>query len=275
MDRKGTKELAGSAVRRMKGLARRALERFVRATIRTRRLDSRAAYRLWSRTYDAQPRNPVLAVEREIFDNLLAEASIAGKDVVDVGCGTGRHWEQLFSRQPRTLHGVDSSPEMLARLAARHPRASLHRRDTKQLIEFGDASFDCVVSTLMLGHVRDAEAELREWTRLLKPGGEVIYTDFHPDALRKGAKRVFRHGLRTFEVESYTHDLGALRSTFRSLRLEPVRFEQRTAGPEAQLLVFGFRLRKAASGDDPDAGGDPGSTGNGYRQASGVPPRNG
>jgi ubiquinone/menaquinone biosynthesis C-methylase UbiE len=218
----------------------------LRTGFRVRRLSPREAYRLWSETYDTQPNNPVLALEQEIFDDLLSGASIRERDVVDIGCGTGRHWDQLLSHRPRVLHGVDSSPEMLARLAARHPGAALHTRDGRRLREFGDASFDCVVSTLMLGHVRDAQEELREWIRLLKPGGEVIYTDFHPDALLKGAKRTFPYRRRTFEVESYIHDVETLRAMFRLLNLQTIRFEQRTAGPQAQPLVLGFRLRRAA-----------------------------
>jgi ubiquinone/menaquinone biosynthesis C-methylase UbiE len=209
-----------------------------------RRLAPQDAYRLWSESYDAQPDNVVLALEQEIYNGLLSDELVTDQVVVDIGCGTGRHWGHLLARRPRVLHGVDSSPEMLARLRARYPGATLHLRTGKRLDEFSDTSVDLVVSTLMLGHVREVEDELREWARLLRPGGEIIVTDFHPEALRAGAKRTFIHWGATFEVESHVHTVEALQSLFGSLDLDIVRFQEKTYGQPAQPLVLGFRLRR-------------------------------
>ncbi len=207
-----------------------------------RRLSPRDAYRLWSETYGAQPDHPVLVLESEIWGHLLSKADVVDKVVIDIGVGTGRHWSELVSYGPRHLHGVDISREMLERLRARFPEAALYERTGTRLDAFSDASVDLIVSSLMLGHVRQVGDELREWTRILRNGGEILYTDFHPEALRAGAKRTFGYRGRTFEVESYCRAVHELQSLFDSLDLETTGFQER-----AHLgtpLVLGFRLRK-------------------------------
>jgi ubiquinone/menaquinone biosynthesis C-methylase UbiE len=194
----------------------------------SRRLAPEDAYRLWSETYDAQPENVVLAIEQELFDVLLSEVSLAGKAVVDIGCGTGRHWSELRARGPRLLYGVDSSPEMLDRLRARHPDATVFHRTGKTMPEIADGSIDVIVSTLMLAHVRDVDGELSEWGRILAPSGEVVLTDFHPEAERAGAKRTFRHRDATFEVESHGRPVEELRTRMRSHGLRIARIHERT-----------------------------------------------
>jgi ubiquinone/menaquinone biosynthesis C-methylase UbiE len=212
---------------------------------RLRVLSPKEAYRLWSRTYDAQPDNAVIALEQEIFRELLSDdmTTLADKVVLDVGCGTGRHWQRLLACQPRLLQGVDISNEMLARLRVRHPGAAVHLRTGPDLDGFRDASVDVVVSSLMLGYVREVDHELREWTRVLRTGGEVIVTDFHPDALRAGAKRTFTQRGATFEIQNYTHTVERLRELFHSLDLQVVGFGERQFN--GVPVVLGFRLRRA------------------------------
>jgi ubiquinone/menaquinone biosynthesis C-methylase UbiE len=207
-----------------------------------RRLAPRDAYRLWSETYDLQRANPVLALEHQIWTGLLSKAEVADKVVIDIGVGTGRHWSDLVSHGPRELYGVDISREMLDRLRARFPDAAVHERTSTKLDAFPERSVDLIVSSLMLGHVREVGRELREWTRLLRNGGEIVYTDFHPEALRAGARRTFGFRGRIFEVESHCHALDTLHSLFRSLRWEITDFQEMEY--DGTRLVLGFRLRK-------------------------------
>jgi ubiquinone/menaquinone biosynthesis C-methylase UbiE len=245
----------------------KAVLRHVRSRLpfgsRIRRISALEGYRLWSQTYDEETNNVVIAIEQEVFRRLLPPASLAGKVVLDIGCGTGRHWQHLLSLRPQALHGMDISPEMLGRLRLRHPDATLHLRVGLRLDEFADASVDLVLSSLMLGYVHRLDDELREWTRLLRTGGEVILTDFHPEALRAGAKRTFTHHGTTWEIENYIYTLDVLRSVFRSLNLDIVQFHEGKVDGAVRAhyeranalelyrstygapLVVGFRLRRA------------------------------
>src|ERR1700720_4512665 len=67
-------------------------------------------YRLWASSSDDES-NPMLSLEQRILGHLLP--SVAGLDVVDLGCGTGRWLSRLKDKKARSLFGVDFSPEML------------------------------------------------------------------------------------------------------------------------------------------------------------------
>ena len=226
------------------------------------KLSSRDAYRLWSQTYDLETDNVLVAVEGRLFARLFSEANLTDKVVVDIGCGTGRHWDSLLARRPRGLHGVDNSPEMLARLRARYPDAMLHLRAGSTLDPLGTGDIDIITSRLMIGYVPRVIEEFREWTRVLRVGGEIIFTDFHPDALVAGAKRTMTHAGRTFEIENYIHPVSALRAVFDALHLQILRLDEEAVDESVRPiyerhqaldvyfeslgkpLVLGMRLRK-------------------------------
>jgi SAM-dependent methyltransferase len=190
-------------------------------------LASREAYRLWSATYDAQPDNVILHLEAGLFGELLSDVAVEGKTVLDVGCGTGRHWERLMARHPASLIGADSSPHMLERLRCKYPEARVHAVDGGHLVGVADGSIDILVSTLAIGHIRNVAQALAEWARALRNGGHMILTDFHPEAFRAGMKRTFVHAGHTIEVENHLHSVESLRGTFRELGLEVVAARER------------------------------------------------
>ena len=132
-----------------------------------------------------------------------------------------------MARRPAALIGADSSPHMLDRLRSKYPEASLHAVDGGHLVGVADGSVDILVSTLAIGHIRDVGQALAEWTRVLKDGGQMILTDFHPDAFRAGMKRTFVHEGQTIEVENHLHSVELLRRIFRERGLEVVSARER------------------------------------------------
>lgn len=209
-----------------------------------KRLTAREAYRLWAETYDSQPNNLVLTVEEEVFAELLARVNLEGRAILDVGCGTGRHWQRLWEGRPGALAGVDTSPEMLGRLRERVPGADVRLVSDTRLDGVADASVDVVVSTLTMGHIAALGGALGEWTRVLRPGGIMILTDFHPEAFRVGMKRTFVHRGRTFEVEHHLHSLDALVEICRGLALEIREIRERVVDEDARAY-FARRQRAA------------------------------
>jgi len=169
------------------------------------------AYDRWAATYDAQPDNVVFALESAVFSDLLARIATRGKTVVDIGCGTGRHWREILSMEPAELIGVDPSPRMLEQLKVHYPAARVLCEEGDRLEGMMDASCDVVVSTLALAHIANATRAIREWTRVLRRGGPVVLTDFHPAAIRAGMKRTFVMSGQTIDIKHYATDLARLR----------------------------------------------------------------
>jgi ubiquinone/menaquinone biosynthesis C-methylase UbiE len=124
--------------------------------------------------------------ESAFRDRILRLARLQpGEAVLDVGCGTGT-LAIAAKRQVGAAGkacGIDASPEMLARARRKSRRAGMEVAFTEapaQALPFPDASFDAVMTTVMLHHLpRPARAECaREIRRVLKPGGRVLVVDF-------------------------------------------------------------------------------------------------
>jgi SAM-dependent methyltransferase len=100
-----------------------------------------------------------------------------GLDWLDVGCGTGALSEAILARcAPRSVTGVDPSPGFLSRTreALRDQRATFLLGDA-QALPVGSASFDLVVSGLVLNFVPDTQKALKEMRRAARPDGRVCF----------------------------------------------------------------------------------------------------
>lgn len=101
---------------------------------------------------------------------------LRGRDVLDVGCGTGTLLVDLL-RAGYDCQAVDRSPQMVAATRSRLARAGLPahivRQAEVQRLPFAGASFDAVVSTFPTEYIADPAA-LEEIARVLRPGGRLI-----------------------------------------------------------------------------------------------------
>jgi ubiquinone/menaquinone biosynthesis C-methylase UbiE len=192
------------------------------------------AYDLWAENYDNQPDNLMLALDEEIFSGMIRSLEIGNKTIADIGCGTGRHWQKILDRQPRKLTGFDVSEGMLKMLQAKFPQAFTYHQLDDRLPELANRSCDIVFSTLTIAHIENAPEALREWNRVLKAGGDMIITDYHPVALAKGGRRTFSHHEKTIAVKNYVHSTDLIRETARQLQLEVIRFVERSIDPSAK-----------------------------------------
>jgi len=148
-------------------------------------MDPRAYYDVMAAGYEAG--------RHAGYHRFLDEAEVAsvadlvrGRDVLEVGCGTGLILARL-ARLARRAVGVDLSPGMLA--VARDRGLDVVEGDATAL-PFPDASFDAVVSFKVLAHVPDIRAALSEMARVARPGGIVAAEFYNRRSLRTLFKRV-------------------------------------------------------------------------------------
>jgi ubiquinone/menaquinone biosynthesis C-methylase UbiE len=101
------------------------------------------------------------------------------KQVLDVGCGTGRHTVML-ARQGFDVFGFDISPEGVQLtyewLGREKLKADLHVQSMFDEFTYEDEFFDAVicVKTLNHGGIEDIRKTIAEMERVLKPGGLVF-----------------------------------------------------------------------------------------------------
>lgn len=111
----------------------------------------------------------------------FSDAELAGKDVLDFGCGEGQ-LALLFAGKAiaRSIIGVDIDAAALARAEvalARHPEfAAKVRFDEGNVtgLPLADASIDLITAFDCMEHVMEPGAILQEWARVLRPGGRVL-----------------------------------------------------------------------------------------------------
>jgi len=114
------------------------------------------------------------AWRRELLSDL-------GGDVLEIGAGTGRnldHYGDGVSRLVLTEPDAHMRRRLAARLAASPFAARAEvRGDLATRLGPPDASFDAVVTTLVLCSVDDVAATLAELRRVLRPGGRLVFLE--------------------------------------------------------------------------------------------------
>ncbi len=149
-------------------------------TIPRRRLNE-SITRFWSIAAPAYDQ-PCLQrlVYRPAQDEVIAALRAAGSEhIADIACGTGILASRIADElRPEEVYGVDMSDGMLAQARRRSSTVSWKRGPAEQL-PFADGFLDAVVTTSAF-HFFDQPAALREFHRVLAPGGLVAVATISP-----------------------------------------------------------------------------------------------
>lgn len=137
-------------------------------------------------SYDRHVALLTLGRGRARLERTIDLARIAsGEHVLDVGCGTGEVTMRAKARtgSSGSVAGIDPSPEMIAVARQKAAQAELdvdYRVAAVEALPFPDATFDVVLSSLMMHHLpADLKPRgLAEIGRVLKPGGRLVVIDF-------------------------------------------------------------------------------------------------
>jgi malonyl-CoA O-methyltransferase len=177
-----------------------------------RPLPARQAYRLWAPRYHSE--TAVSALESRAVDK--ATPALAGRALLDAGCGTGRRLDRPDVASARLIVGIDLVFDMIragerprtARAvsapgtpgtpalpvvpaAARTAAARLAAADVCAL-PLRAGVFDVVWCRLVLGHVPAVGPAYAELGRVAADSARLVMTDFHPVAAAAGHTRSFR-----------------------------------------------------------------------------------
>ena len=135
--------------------------------------------RFLAEAWFAQPRGA------HAFSGLVPFADLDGKDVLEIGCGTGVHARLLAAADARVAT-VDLTPTAVdltkRRLELAGLAADVREADAESL-PFADASFDFVWSWGVVHHSEHTERVLAEIARVLRPGGRLALMVYHRSSI--------------------------------------------------------------------------------------------
>lgn len=165
-------------------------------------------YDLWAATYDTTE-NPMVAVDGSTLPPMMdAIGPWDGLCVLDAGCGTGRHTAWLARRAGRVL-AMDFSAGMLEQA-----RRRLAGADNVEFLQqdlsappFGglpDGCVDRALCALVGEHIANLPALFDEIARLLRPGGWLLFSVYHPFLALMGKEANF-----TLPEQGIEYRLGA------------------------------------------------------------------
>ncbi|QLY29689.1 class I SAM-dependent methyltransferase [Nocardia huaxiensis] len=137
-----------------------------------------------ARAYDAAPLQHF--VYRPPQDEMVAELRAAGsRRIADIGCGTGILTTRIQRElRPEAVYGIDASTGMLAQARARSTEVTWLKSAAEHL-PLDDGALDAVVTTSAF-HFFDHPVALREFHRVLAPGGLVAIATMLPNSPTSG-----------------------------------------------------------------------------------------
>jgi demethylmenaquinone methyltransferase / 2-methoxy-6-polyprenyl-1,4-benzoquinol methylase len=144
-------------------------------TVESGRLPAEGVQRMFDRiapVYDAMNRVMTMGLDQRWRRKTIAAAVRPGDRVLDACCGTGDLAVAARKAGAAEVVGVDFSARMLERARRKAPGVEFVQSDVLRL-PFEDASFDAVVVGFGVRNVDDLDACLREFRRVVRPGGRL------------------------------------------------------------------------------------------------------
>jgi SAM-dependent methyltransferase len=160
---------------------------------------SSSAVNLYDNVYGDFGSSAEMAVRRETYGEDLGQSSwltarewlefadqlgiAAATDVLEVGSGSGGPAVYLAAHRDCRVTGVDVNEHGvrnamdLAAARGLSERARFETVDASQPLPFSNESFDVIISNDAMCHIANRAAVLRDWYRLLRPGGRALFTD--------------------------------------------------------------------------------------------------
>ena len=196
------------------------------------------AHRWWDTESEFRPLHQINPLRLEWINS---HAPLAGKRVLDVGCGGGILADAMARRGADVL-GIDLATKALRvaqlhALEAQTPNVAYREVSVEGLADEQPASFDVVTCMEMLEHVPDPGSVVRACAALAKPGGWVFFSTINRNAkaflyavvgaeyvlnlLPRGTHEYLKF-IRPSELAGYSRSAGLAWSDTRGLEYNPL-----------------------------------------------------
>ncbi len=200
-------------------------------------LEPDQGYALWAETYPSRAHNELMRVEQSAMGLLWKGLPV--ERALDLGTGTGRNLRLLVDEGVTTRLGLDRSTAMLKRADASGGR--LIAGDAAAL-PFAAETFDLVLASLMAGdlpELKDLAGFTREASRVLRRGGSLVYSDFHPSWAERTWERTFESADgRKWRLPYNPHALDDHRAALDGAALQTLAIEEPLLDDAPVLVVL-------------------------------------
>ena len=174
----------------------------------------------------------------KISNTLIQKIDCNGKEVVDVGCGTGILSFIALEKGASRISCVDISKLMLEKCREKSitkgytdDLISFHEGDAEKL-PFSDSTFDVVFLNMVLGMVPNQQATITELTRILRPGGTIALSAHGPAHYMEATEAVVKSmNMRYFfghRIEFWPRDEKEIKAFFINAGLDNIQTERLT-----------------------------------------------
>jgi 2-polyprenyl-6-hydroxyphenyl methylase/3-demethylubiquinone-9 3-methyltransferase len=140
------------------------------------------AHRWWDPSSEFRPLHEINPLRLEWINNCI---SLAGKNVIDIGCGGGILAESM-ARKGATVTGIDLSDKALKVADLHGLESGIHVRYEKiaaeDMANREPGQYDVVTCMEMLEHVPDPASIIRACAKLVKPDGHVFFSTLNRNA---------------------------------------------------------------------------------------------
>ena len=163
------------------------------------------AYNIWAHQYDTnenQTRDLDKKCTIETLNNLVF------KNVLELGCGTGKNTEWLLNKAERII-GLDFSQEMLNKAEEKitDKRVTFKKSDLTKDWKIENNFVDLITSSLTLEHIKNLDHIFSQANQKLNKNGLFFISELHPFKQYSGSKAQYETENGTKELEVYVHHI--------------------------------------------------------------------
>jgi cyclopropane fatty-acyl-phospholipid synthase-like methyltransferase len=121
------------------------------------------------------------AEEQDMFIEWLALGR--GSNLLDIACGSGGPTLRIASKTGCNIHGIDIHEQGIEAASKQAEEQNLSERVNFEVVDgsgslrFSDAEFDGIICVDAVNHLPQRSKVFAEWSRILKPGGRLVFTD--------------------------------------------------------------------------------------------------